>query len=253
MPPQINFTVVLESSKSLPERPWEVSIWYDHASFSGTKSPWQALDLQLVTRTPVVLYDDSQNNTYRYTFSGELDSPYVSPDKTYKGRRVPFTILYRIEPESEWMWVYHHFGIKDGELILQPPIDPTFLGASPVEIAEGWTIRKTPSDAPEARLYTIESANPIPTPDKGNAQFASLILGRITQPCRWFALVRIWEPWLAPRHGAQQLHLSEPAVLLSFLRSDGLHVVILAVNGVDHPFVPTRVSSSLWAVPWATL
>ena len=45
--------------------------------------------------------------------------------------------------------------------------------------------------------------------------------------------MRIWEPWFAPRHGEQRLHLSEPAVLLSFLRADGMHVVLLAVNGVD--------------------
>ncbi|KAL2429295.1 hypothetical protein ABEF95_003510 [Exophiala dermatitidis] len=230
---KFNFTVVLESSKSLPERPWEVSIWYDHGSYSGSKSPWQALDLQLVDRTPAILYDDIQTSNYRYTFSGDLESPYVSPDKTYKGRRVPFTVRYRIDSNSEWMWVYHNFGIRDGELILQPPIDPNFLGAYPVEILDGWIIRKTPSDAPEARLYTIESSQPIPRPQEGNAKLESLVLGRVTQTCRWFGLVRIWEPWLAPRHGETQLHLTEPAILLSFLRSDGLHVVLLAVNGVD--------------------
>ncbi|KAK5195847.1 hypothetical protein LTR99_002371 [Exophiala xenobiotica] len=230
---KFNFTVVLESSTSLPERPWEVSIWYDHGSYSGSKSAWQALDLKLVDHTPAVLHDDSQRSNYRYTFSGDLDSPYVSPDKTYKGRRVPFTIRYRIDPDSEWSWVYHNFGIKDGELVLQPPIDPNFLGAYPVDIGEGWTIRKTPSDAPAARLYTIESSHPIPTPTEGNANFESLVLGRVTQVCRWFALVRIWEPWFAPRHGDNQLHLSEPAILMSFLRSDGLHVVLLAVNGID--------------------
>ncbi|KIX06688.1 uncharacterized protein Z518_04664 [Rhinocladiella mackenziei CBS 650.93] len=230
---KFNFTVVLESSKSLPERPWEVSIWYDHGSYSGSRSPWRALDLTLVDHTPAVLYDDSQTSTYRYTFSGELGSPYVSPDKTYKGRRVPFTVRYRVDPNSEWTWVYHNFGIKDGELILQPPIDPNFLGAFPAEIEKGWIARKTASDAPEARLYTIESAHSIHAPEEGNAQFESLVLGRVTQTSRWFALVRIWEAWFAPRHGESQLHLSEPAVLLSFLRTDGLHVVLLAVNGID--------------------
>ena len=236
--------MVLESSKSLPERPWEVSIWYDHGSYSGQKSPWQALDLKLVEQTPAVLHDDTHNSTYRYTFSGNLDSPYVSPDKTYKGRRVPFTVRYRIDPTSEWMWVYHNFGIEDGELILQPPVDPNFLGASPVEISEGWVIRKSSSDAPEARLYTIESAHAIPTPDEKNAKFESLVLGRVTQLCRWFALVRIWEPWFAPRHGETQLHLSEPALLISFLRFDGLHVVLLAINGVDEVLTQFRSTES---------
>lgn len=210
-----------------------MSIWYDHGSYSGVKSPWRALDLALVDHTPAILHDETDSSTYRHTFSGDLESPYVSPDKTYKGRRVPFTVRYRIDPDSEYTWVYHNFGIRDGELVLQPPVDPNFLGAYPVEISDGWTIRKLSSEAPAARLYTIESALPIPTPGEGSARLESLVLGRVTQVCRYFALVRIWEPWFAPRHGDTQLHLSEPAVLLSFLRSDGLHVVLLAVNGID--------------------
>jgi hypothetical protein len=49
---------------------------------------------------------------------------------------------------------------------------------------------------------------------------------------------------LAPRHGDNitGFHLSEPAILLSFLRYDGLHVVLLAVNGVDE--VLTQFKSS---------
>jgi hypothetical protein len=187
----------------------------------------------LVDHTPAVLYDDSQKSTHRYTFSANLDSPYQLYDKVYKGRRVPFTVRYRIDPNAEWSWVYHNFGIHDGELILQPPIDPNFLGDYPVQINPGWVARKTPSDAPDARLYTIESSQPIPVSDNGNTKFESFVLGLVLQTCRWMGLVRIWEPWLAPRHGNNHLHLTEPAVLLSFLRSDGLHVVLLAVNGID--------------------
>lgn len=167
-----------------------MSIWYDHAAYAGTRSPWRALDLELVDTTPAVLYDDSESDYYRYTFSGDLESPFVSLDRNYKGRRVPFTLRYRINKDAEWSWVYHNFGIHDGELVLQPPIDPNFLGASPVEVSEGWNLRKIPSDAPDARLYTVESSRPIPTPDSGNAKLESLVLGRITQPCRWLALGR---------------------------------------------------------------
>lgn len=241
---QFNFTVVLESSRSLPETSWEVSIWYDHGAYLGTKSSWQALELGIVDHTPAVLYDDSQKSTYRYTFSGNLDSPYTIHDKIYKGRRIPFTIRYRINPNSEWSWVYHNFGIQDGELILQPPIDPNFLGATPFDIDEGWIARKTPSEAPEARLYSIESAHPIHVPENGNARLERLVLGRVTQTCRYMALVRIWEPWLAPRHGGNHFRLEEPAILLSFLRSDGLHVVLLAINGIDEVLTQFRSSDN---------
>lgn len=213
-----------------------MSIWYDHGAYSGTKGPWQALDLQLVEPGPFPLYNNEANSRLcRYTFTANLNSPFPASDKVHRGRRVPFTIRYRIDPDSEWQWVYHNFGISDGELILQPPVDPNFLGVTPIDLQSGaWSARKLVSEAPDARLYLIESSEPIPpAPEGQDAELSARRLGRVLQLHRWFALVRIWSPWLGPRHGESRFHLSEPAILVSFLRSDGLHVVLLAINGVD--------------------
>jgi hypothetical protein len=50
--------------------------------------------------------------------------------------------------------------------------------------------------------------------------------------CRWFALVRLWSPWLAPRHGKSHFELDREAILCSFLSPTGQHLVLLAVSGV---------------------
>ena len=191
------------------------------------------MDLTKVDEGPYLLHNETDSDNHRYTFSGNLTSPFTSTDKVYKGRRVPFTVRYRIDSNSEWQWVYHNFGVNDGELILQPPIDPNFLGASPIDLKSGWIARKLASEAPDARLYNIESVEVIPPAEEGDATPCHAVVGRVLQTCRWFALVRIWTPWLAPRHGDNHFHLSEPAILISFLRTDGLHVVALAVNGID--------------------
>lgn len=230
---EFEFTVVLESSKSLPEQPWEVAIWYDHATCYATgNNSWRALPLQRVTACPTVLYDNRNTNVHRYTFEGNLPTPFPDDAKTYKGRKVPFTVRYRINPDEPWMWVLENFGEEDGEVILQPPPDPNFLGSGPVDVKEGWYTRKLQSEAPEARLYSVESGTTIPWTPEG-AKEERKPLGSVFMSHRWFALVRIWSPWLAPRHGQQHFHLTEPAVLLSFLRTDGQHVVVLAVNGID--------------------
>jgi hypothetical protein len=189
--------------------------------------------LQKVSDGPTILYDERSNKNYRYTFEGYLPSPFPENGKTYRGRKVPFTVRYRINTNTEWQWVSQNFGVRDGEVVLQPPIDHDFLGASPVELVDGWYARKLASEAPGAKLYSTESGSAIPIPDNGDAQEQCLTLGHVSNTCRWFALVRIWEPWLAPRHGEKHFHLTEPAVLLSFLRSDGQHVVVLAPNGTD--------------------
>lgn len=50
---------------------------------------------------------------------------------------------------------------------------------------------------------------------------------------RWFSLVRISCPWLAPIQGKGQFSLTEDAILGSFLRSDCLHIVLLALSLED--------------------
>jgi hypothetical protein len=51
---------------------------------------------------------------------------------------------------------------------------------------------------------------------------------------RWFALIRIWTPWLAPRQGQSHFELDKEAIVCSFLeRLGGRHIVLLAVSGVD--------------------
>lgn len=231
---QFEFTVVIESSTSLPEQPWEVAIWYDHSTCYGTyNNEWRALSLEKVDTNPTVLYDSRNNKLHTYTFEGSLPTPFPENSKTYKGRKVSFTVRYKISANDEWSWVHENFGTSDGEVILQPPIDPNFLGAGPVDVKNGWHTRKLASEAPEARLYSLESSTTIPY-GEDNAVEELKALGKVYLAHRWFALVRIWSPWLAPRHGnGQGFRLQEPAVLLSFLRTDGLHVVILAINGID--------------------
>jgi hypothetical protein len=50
---------------------------------------------------------------------------------------------------------------------------------------------------------------------------------------RWFALVRIWTPWLAPRQGKTEFGLDKEAVTCSFLSLTGKHLVLLGISGVD--------------------
>jgi hypothetical protein len=50
---------------------------------------------------------------------------------------------------------------------------------------------------------------------------------------RWFALVRPWTPWLAPRHGKSSFKVDDDALLCSFLSPQGKHMVFLGISGVD--------------------
>ena len=51
---------------------------------------------------------------------------------------------------------------------------------------------------------------------------------------RWFAIIRLWAPWLAPRQGKTKLALDKDAILCSFLNYQGKHLVLLGVSGVNN-------------------
>jgi len=60
---------------------------------------------------------------------------------------------------------------------------------------------------------------------------------------RWFSLVRIWTPWLAPRHGKTQFAIQEDAIVSAFLGDGGRHLVLLPISGVAN--VTTVLRSSV--------
>jgi hypothetical protein len=64
---------------------------------------------------------------------------------------------------------------------------------------------------------------------------ACILLTRVfADTDRWFALIRIWSPWLAPRQGKSRFELDKQAVMCSFLSLSGKHLVLLAISGVDN-------------------
>ena len=145
-----------------------------------------------------------------------------------------FTVRYRTDPNSPWQWVNPQFGTRDGEIVFQPPIDPNYLGPFPLKLDHGWTIRKLSSDAPGALLYLLESNEVIPRRSRNEAAMEKKALEKYTPNFnRFFALVRIWSPWLAPRHGEGSFNITEDALMCSFLQNDGVHLVLLAINGID--------------------
>lgn len=55
-------------------------------------------------------------------------------------------------------------------------------------------------------------------------------IGLPTNVSRWFALVRESRQFLCPRQGIDKFDISQDAILVSFLRRDGLHLVLLAMS-----------------------
>ncbi|KAH1492885.1 hypothetical protein LV164_004824 [Aspergillus fumigatus] len=252
----LRFTVVIESSSLFPEQPWEAQIWHNLGS-----SEWSALPLKRCEPivAPLMNGDEEDYKYRRYVFSEEITLPATAG-------YVHFTVRFRATPEAEWQWVNQQRHINDGELVfaaresqfdsgvspsvtMDPARAPSY---SPSAMTHGSTSRASErvgfdkffdnlstdvevesrtSEAPASLLWSLSGS--VEAAKKGESGLRRVSLGKPSSIARYFALVRVWIPWLGPRHGKKNFSLTEDAVLCSFLRTDGSHLVLLAVSGIS--------------------
>jgi hypothetical protein len=218
---EARFTVSIESSISFSEQPWEAVIWHN----SHEDGRWDGLALDDVTpeEPPLAISTPGRPNVYRRYYQGTITRPKAG------NRFIEFTLKYKTR-NSDWKWVNEQAGLTNGEVLFQvqdlpAELEGCFEGFSP----EFQVVSSSSSAAKnvwEVRR-SIEAAGQAST-------FSNDTIGAPKEITRWFAHTRIWTPWLAARHGRSHFRLSEDGVVLSLLRKDGSHLVLVAVSGVGH-------------------
>ncbi|KAJ5096045.1 Raffinose synthase [Penicillium alfredii] len=236
----LRFTVVIESSSSFPAQSWEAQIWHNI-----TASGWGALPLRKCDPScaPLLSGNETEYSYHRYVFSDEIVLPAA-------GGHAQFTVRFRTSPNTEWQWANQKHPVSDGELVFSPrnsgfdkaPSTEFFTESStsnPTEelgkyidsLTSEVQTESRASEAPGSVLWALSGdADPA---KEGSSGFKSLALGTPSSMVKYFSLVRVWSPWLGPRHGKDKFRLTEDALLCSFLRKDGVHLVLLAVSGVN--------------------
>ncbi|KAK2882421.1 hypothetical protein FQN49_000373 [Arthroderma sp. PD_2] len=224
---KIRFTVVLESSCSFPEQPWNISLW--HSIHGGDE--WAELELQKSPPSvvPMAMSEKAEKEYFRYVFVAEIPFP-------RDGKRAAFTIKYRTDAGAQWQWVNEKFGTKNGEIIIEPQDMPSKWSPHCLEkylhsLNNDLDIMPRQSEAPGALLWSIVGT--VGPAVNGESTTASVVLGTPKEFVRTFSIVRIWTPWLAPRHGTASFDLKEESILSSFVYQDGIILVLLAVSGID--------------------
>jgi hypothetical protein len=145
---------------------------------------------------------------------------------------VRFTLKFRPDSDSPWKWARDHTSLHDGSLYYQSSsFQEQDLSQYIKGISSDLSVERIAAETPNTSLWSLTA--PVKAASGHNSGTSVHSLGIPFNFTRWFALVRLWSPWLAPRHGQGRFDPDKDAVLASFLRHDGLHVVILAISGVD--------------------
>ncbi|KAF2741270.1 raffinose synthase protein-like protein Sip1 [Polyplosphaeria fusca] len=223
VPPEkqsVHFFVLIESSQT---KQWTVSLWHNFDSIDQ----WTSLSLQPLQTPPSTIVVNADINIQRQWFSVDLKGLPKSGS-----HRSSFTLAFRGSESEAWKWANEQFSTSDGHLIYQsaqPPDQdlPTYIGGLPPYLS----IEKEQSDTPHTLLWTVTS--PVNAASGKASGYSNNKLGCPSSYSRWFALVRLWSPWLAPRQGVGAFKPDKDAVLATFERTDGTHLVVLALSGVD--------------------
>lgn len=225
----VKFAVLLETTSPslISEDDPQLCVYHNHKGHYD----WSELALKPTRNYEDVLLvgQPLDHRVSRYWFEGELKGV------PKEARSISFTIKFQMATEKGWQWVKESTGIADGELHYQGQqfqhnaqhdLKHFFAGLSP-----DIQIKSERPETDDTLLYSLTCpVDPSKAQDSGWSHHQ---IGKASQLSRWFSLVRLWSPWLAPRQGKTSLKLDKDGVLVSFLRTDGMHVVCLAISGVQ--------------------
>ncbi|KAJ5764526.1 Aldolase-type TIM barrel [Penicillium manginii] len=232
----VRFTVTIESSRCLPDQPWEAQIWHNISGPDWTDLP---LCKTKPSAVPLLSGSSAEYSCHRHIFTGQIELPSV-------GGHAQFTVRFRTSPDTGWQWANPHHSVGDGEIVytareseITKALSPYFpsrvrkeeLAKYISNLSPDIQVESRASEAPGSLLWSI-SGN-ISAAANGTSGISTLPLGTPSSTMRNFSLVRVWSPWLGPRHGRDWFDLTEDAILSSFLRKDGLNLVLLAVSGIN--------------------
>ncbi|KAF7888009.1 uncharacterized protein EAF01_011163 [Botrytis porri] len=230
---EVNVTVALFPHND-EETNWEVALWYGSKDMS-----WKQLDL---TRSddniPILAANPKKSVLF---FSNTMKQ------QSLKEQQICYTIKYRRTVDSTWKWVNDDPNpVGDAEIIFQK--SSTTFPVSSIEeyisnLSGDFHVKyHGQHEASDSPVWTLSC------PISASVALATkLSLQRITigfpkDIVQYFALVKRMNFWLVPRHGGSRFDLGEDdcqfytgdaepkAILVSFLRSDGMNFVMLALS-----------------------
>ncbi|KAH7027602.1 raffinose synthase Sip1 [Microdochium trichocladiopsis] len=227
------FLVVIDVPNDLAEKPWEVAIWHSSGIQEWAETRLQRdqgdvlpSSLSTATLSHARLY-------YRTT---------ISTDSIRN-----FTLKFRSHPSETWRWIKNEQGLSDGLVLRQTPplrnITSGDLGEIVIGLNPHLRVKSAMSQCPGTQLWEIQADIEGVLHDRSSSSVVEF--GRPWKTLqRWFALARLWSPWLVPRHGIDTFNLDCDAMMCAFLSEEGRHFVLLGTSDVNNVTTVIRGSSS---------
>ncbi|KAK8132479.1 glycoside hydrolase superfamily [Apiospora kogelbergensis] len=225
------FTVLLEVEKNDADQPWEVAAWHSSDGDEWKEEPMTPLKEGLGSTS--IQGVETDNIRIYFTSSFSVSS------------NLNFTFKFRKGPDEPWRWARDQMSIGDGAVVVNPEraLGTTDFADVVKDLNPDLKIKSHMSQSRGTELWSIEA--PVGAAKGEDSTYADTRLGTPWGGyLRWVALVRIWTPWLAPRHGKTTFELDKDGIVLGFINPQGQHLVLLAVSGIDDVMTVFRHTES---------
>ncbi|KAK8851880.1 raffinose synthase Sip1 [Apiospora arundinis] len=225
------FTVLLEVGENEADESWEVAAWHSSDGAEWKEETMTPLKEGLASTSIQGVRTDNIRIYFTSSFS-------VSSN-------LNFTFKFRKGPAEPWRWARDEMSIGDGAVVVNPEraLGTTDFADVVKELNPDLKVKSHMSQSRGTELWSIEA--PVGAANGEDSTYADTRLGTPWGGfLRWVALVRIWTPWLAPRHGKTSFELDKDAIVLGFISPQGKHLVLLAVSGIDDVMTVFRHTDS---------
>ncbi|KAI5803810.1 glycoside hydrolase superfamily [Geopyxis carbonaria] len=211
-------TLIVSNESSLQANDYQVELW--HGSRNGQ---WKSSAFSPVSDSTLMIHDASTiKGTRTHAYSLYLPSNGV--------HRLDFTLRYRAGSKSPWIWSKDQTHAADGQIIYKPKsllesigFEALFSGVDTSVIVKTEASQVTGVDT-----FSLLSSAPVL-----RNQWSSVVVGQPLLLQKFYSLVKLSSPWMGPRQGGSTFVIDKDALLLGYLRSDGRHVVVLSVSGIN--------------------
>ncbi|PNY24554.1 galactinol-sucrose galactosyltransferase 6, partial [Tolypocladium capitatum] len=229
---ETTLTAVLEIPQHREQESWEVALWVSLDGSEWAESILGRIDVGLGPQT-LQAVPNSMSELY---FACSLCF----------ATSMQFTLKFRHEKDEPWRWIRDEQGLSDGLIVAtSSPLTSDMLPTIIPDLDGEWKVSSCMSQSSQSQLWTLEVTIPRAYGDTSTFKDVEIgtpwgsYLSRIppfteADRGRWFAIVRLWSPWLAPRQGKTHFSLDKGAILCSFLSHQGKSLVLLAVSGIGN-------------------
>lgn len=211
----IRFLTALEVSED-SVHDWQVELWYGHKG-----AEWKSAAFTPTSTSELTLYDASKQlgRTKRiYTLNLQCTSNFK------------YTLRFRPSAAAHWIWINDQNNTGDGQIIFRQPNVEASVSFDHLFSDSDSDLKVRPMDSEVHGVDIFELSATVPASKDG---WVRTTVGSPLSLEHFYALVKIRRPWMGPRQGAEQFEIdTADALMMGYLRSDGRHVVVLAISGL---------------------